>query len=384
MAYLRIRAIRESLYGCPWPTKKAQRQRALTYRRDGGCRAPRGGGTPSAGPEPERSATPRSSRSRGVGGGALRAAVPGGRLSWFPGSHVFEVPPARGEEAAGAGRFQSRTGLPLPPPRRLWGEAEREAAAAACHEPRAAARIHPPPAPTCAAQGHPPGAASTPAADLRPPLLPFPCFPPAPAGPGMSISIPAGLTELLQGFTVEVLRSQPADLLEFALQYFGRLKEEAAAARAAAKEKEASGRRAGTPAPGHDRGQAPRRAPPDARGVNFAEEPMQTDSESGEDEEQRFPGEGRRPRGEGGGGGARGGVRRVRGGPGREEKSVCRETRIVLERSAAGERQPRSGEVPAAPAPGRGVPPPGARLRPWGCALCSGARRSFPHCRGRA
>lgn len=49
----------------------------------------------------------------------------------------------------------------------------------------------------------------------------------------MSISIPAGLTELLQGFTVEVLRSQPADLLEFALQYFGRLKEEAAAAKAA-------------------------------------------------------------------------------------------------------------------------------------------------------
>ncbi|GAB0175752.1 cAMP-dependent protein kinase type II-beta regulatory subunit [Grus japonensis] len=102
----------------------------------------------------------------------------------------------------------------------------------------------------------------------------------------MSISIPAGLTELLQGFTVEVLRSQPGDLLEFALQYFGRLKEEAAAAAA---EKEASGRKAGTPAPGHDRGsQPPRRAPPDARGVNFAEEPMQTDSESGEDEEQ-FP-----------------------------------------------------------------------------------------------
>ncbi|XP_075575452.1 cAMP-dependent protein kinase type II-beta regulatory subunit [Pelecanus crispus] len=107
----------------------------------------------------------------------------------------------------------------------------------------------------------------------------------------MSISIPAGLTELLQGFTVEVLRSQPGDLLEFALQYFGRLKEEAAAAKAAAAaaEKEASGRKAGPPAPGHDRGgQPPRRAPPDARGVNFAEEPMQTDSESGEDEEQ-FP-----------------------------------------------------------------------------------------------
>lgn len=116
----------------------------------------------------------------------------------------------------------------------------------------------------------------------------------------MSISIPAGLTELLQGFTVEVLRSQPGDLLEFALQYFGRLKEEAAAAKAAAAaaaaEKEASGRKAGTPAPGHDRGsQPPRRAPPDARGVNFAEEPMQTDSESGEDEEQ-FPGKGPPPR----------------------------------------------------------------------------------------
>ncbi|RMC10344.1 hypothetical protein DUI87_13147 [Hirundo rustica rustica] len=109
----------------------------------------------------------------------------------------------------------------------------------------------------------------------------------------MSISIPAGLTELLQGFTVEVLRSQPGDLLEFALQYFGRLKEEAATAKEAA-EKEPSGRKAGT---GHDRGtQPPRRGPPDARGVNFAEEPMQTDSESGEDEQpppppppQQFP-----------------------------------------------------------------------------------------------
>lgn len=118
----------------------------------------------------------------------------------------------------------------------------------------------------------------------------------------MSISIPAGLTELLQGFTVEVLRSQPGDLLEFALQYFGRLKEEASAAKAAAAvEKEASGRKAGTPAPGHDRGsQPPRRAPSDARGVNFAEEPMQTDSESGEDEQQpkpqQFPGKSPLPR----------------------------------------------------------------------------------------
>uniref|UniRef100_A0A674IDW1 Protein kinase cAMP-dependent type II regulatory subunit beta n=1 Tax=Terrapene triunguis TaxID=2587831 RepID=A0A674IDW1_9SAUR len=98
----------------------------------------------------------------------------------------------------------------------------------------------------------------------------------------MSISIPAGLTELLQGFTVEVLRSQPGDLLEFALQYFGRLKAEAAE----------SGAGGGSPpmAPGHERGSlAPRRAP--TRGVSFAEEPMQTDSESG-DEEEEFAGKG--------------------------------------------------------------------------------------------
>ncbi|XP_075783171.1 cAMP-dependent protein kinase type II-beta regulatory subunit isoform X1 [Pelodiscus sinensis] len=111
----------------------------------------------------------------------------------------------------------------------------------------------------------------------------------APPGPGMSISIPAGLTELLQGFTVEVLRSQPADLLEFALQYFGRLKAEAAPGGG------------GSPAPGHERGSLqPRRAP--ARGVSFAEEPMQSDSESG-DEEEEFAGEGGDPASSAAGGG---------------------------------------------------------------------------------
>ncbi|KAM6384552.1 cAMP-dependent protein kinase type II-beta regulatory subunit [Alca torda] len=223
--------------------------------------------------------------------------------------------PRRGgrREAAGAGRFQSRTG---PPPRQVWGEAEREAAAAgAASEPVSVAEPPPPPPPTCAAAARPfplahgrsagrasstgcGSPASPPSFSSSSPLplsLPLPGQAAAPpAGPGMSISIPAGLTELLQGFTVEVLRSQPGDLLEFALQYFGRLKEEGAAAKAAAAaaaaEKEASGRKAGTPAPGHDRGsQPPRRAPPDARGVNFAEEPMQTDSESGEDEEPKFP-----------------------------------------------------------------------------------------------
>uniref|UniRef100_UPI0035CD3D4B cAMP-dependent protein kinase type II-alpha regulatory subunit n=1 Tax=Homo sapiens TaxID=9606 RepID=UPI0035CD3D4B len=43
---------------------------------------------------------------------------------------------------------------------------------------------------------------------------------------GMShIQIPPGLTELLQGYTVEVLRQQPPDLVEFAVEYFTRLRE---------------------------------------------------------------------------------------------------------------------------------------------------------------
>lgn len=41
----------------------------------------------------------------------------------------------------------------------------------------------------------------------------------------MSIEIPVGLTELLQGYTVEVLRQRPTDLVEFAIQYFTRLRD---------------------------------------------------------------------------------------------------------------------------------------------------------------
>ncbi|XP_019911060.1 cAMP-dependent protein kinase type II-alpha regulatory subunit isoform X3 [Esox lucius] len=41
----------------------------------------------------------------------------------------------------------------------------------------------------------------------------------------MSIEIPVGLTDLLQGYTVEVLRHRPPDLVEFAIQYFKRLQE---------------------------------------------------------------------------------------------------------------------------------------------------------------
>uniref|UniRef100_A0A8C6MP13 cAMP-dependent protein kinase type II-alpha regulatory subunit n=1 Tax=Mus spicilegus TaxID=10103 RepID=A0A8C6MP13_MUSSI len=39
------------------------------------------------------------------------------------------------------------------------------------------------------------------------------------------IQIPAGLMELLQGYTVEVLRQQPPDLVDFAVEYFTRLRE---------------------------------------------------------------------------------------------------------------------------------------------------------------
>lgn len=35
-----------------------------------------------------------------------------------------------------------------------------------------------------------------------------------------NVEIPAGLKELLQGYTVEVLRSRPANLVEFAVQHF--------------------------------------------------------------------------------------------------------------------------------------------------------------------
>uniref|UniRef100_A0A8D0DPW5 Protein kinase cAMP-dependent type II regulatory subunit beta n=1 Tax=Salvator merianae TaxID=96440 RepID=A0A8D0DPW5_SALMN len=122
----------------------------------------------------------------------------------------------------------------------------------------------------------------------------------------MSISVPEGLTELLQGFTVEVLRSQPGDLLEFALQYFGRLKADATAQEVGEgaggeklgfdEEEEEEEERGGgggdlhhhshfnAASTGSERGSRLqlRRVPSEGRGVNFADEPMQTDSESGE------------------------------------------------------------------------------------------------------
>lgn len=73
----------------------------------------------------------------------------------------------------------------------------------------------------------------------------------------MSIEIPVGLTELLQGYTVEVLRQRPTDLVDFAVQYFTRLRDTR------------SQDGAGTGA---------------KKGVVFDGEPMQTES-NGEDED---------------------------------------------------------------------------------------------------
>lgn len=40
-----------------------------------------------------------------------------------------------------------------------------------------------------------------------------------------AVEIPVGLRELLQGYTVEVLRRRPPDLVEFAVQHFTQILE---------------------------------------------------------------------------------------------------------------------------------------------------------------
>lgn len=77
----------------------------------------------------------------------------------------------------------------------------------------------------------------------------------------MSIEIPVGLTELLQGYTVEVLRQRPPDLVEFAVQYFTRLRD--------TRSQDGSGTAAKT----------------GGKGVMFDGEPMQTESNGDEDDE---------------------------------------------------------------------------------------------------
>uniref|UniRef100_A0A672KE32 cAMP-dependent protein kinase type II regulatory subunit n=1 Tax=Sinocyclocheilus grahami TaxID=75366 RepID=A0A672KE32_SINGR len=79
----------------------------------------------------------------------------------------------------------------------------------------------------------------------------------------MSIEIPVGLTELLQGYTVEVLRQRPPDLVEFAVQYFTRLRD--------TRSQDGSG--------------AASAARTGGKGVMFDGEPMQTESNGDEDDE---------------------------------------------------------------------------------------------------
>ncbi|KAK1899125.1 cAMP-dependent protein kinase type II-alpha regulatory subunit, partial [Dissostichus eleginoides] len=76
----------------------------------------------------------------------------------------------------------------------------------------------------------------------------------------MSIEIPVGLTELLQGYTVEVLRQRPSDLVDFAVQYFTRLRET---------------RSQDGPGAGGKMG----------KGVMFDGEPMQTESNGDDDDD---------------------------------------------------------------------------------------------------
>ncbi|ROL54769.1 cAMP-dependent protein kinase type II-alpha regulatory subunit [Anabarilius grahami] len=82
----------------------------------------------------------------------------------------------------------------------------------------------------------------------------------------MSVEVPAGLTDLLKGYTLEVLKQRPADLLEFAVQYFTCLRE----------------RRSST------RGSSSRS--PVTRGDAFDQDSAPTDSsEEEEEEEDDFP-----------------------------------------------------------------------------------------------
>ncbi|KAL4659416.1 cAMP-dependent protein kinase type II-beta regulatory subunit-like [Arapaima gigas] len=74
----------------------------------------------------------------------------------------------------------------------------------------------------------------------------------------MSVEVPAGLRELLQAFALEALRRQPADVLDFALQYFADLRDA--------------------------RGEV--REPGAAKAVSFAQETLSANSEDDEDDEE--------------------------------------------------------------------------------------------------
>uniref|UniRef100_A0A8C2I8L2 cAMP-dependent protein kinase type II regulatory subunit n=1 Tax=Cyprinus carpio TaxID=7962 RepID=A0A8C2I8L2_CYPCA len=79
----------------------------------------------------------------------------------------------------------------------------------------------------------------------------------------MSVEVPAGLSELLKGYTLEVLKRRPADLLEFSVQYFTLLREQRSSTRASSSRS------------------------PVTRGVAFDQDSAPTDSSEEEEEEQR-------------------------------------------------------------------------------------------------
>ncbi|XP_016113387.1 protein kinase, cAMP-dependent, regulatory, type II, alpha, B [Sinocyclocheilus grahami] len=81
----------------------------------------------------------------------------------------------------------------------------------------------------------------------------------------MSVEVPAGLTELLKGYTLEVLKRRPADLLEFSVQYFTCLREQRSSSRASSSRS------------------------PVTRGVAFDQDSAPTDSSEEEEEEDDFP-----------------------------------------------------------------------------------------------
>ncbi|XP_026102287.1 cAMP-dependent protein kinase type II-alpha regulatory subunit-like, partial [Carassius auratus] len=77
----------------------------------------------------------------------------------------------------------------------------------------------------------------------------------------MSVEVPAGLSELLKSYTLEVLKRRPADLLEFSVQYFTCLREQRSSSRLSRS--------------------------PVTRGVAFDQDSAPTDSSEDEEEEQR-------------------------------------------------------------------------------------------------
>lgn len=158
--------------------------------------------------------------------------------------------------------------------------------------------------------------------------------PPVLAAAGMShITIPPGLTELLQGYTVEVLRRRPPDLVEFAIEYFSRMREARGPAMAAAP----------APAPG-----------PPAALPSVSQELQElgsgdAEAESDSDEEEEM--DGRRRAGSGGGGlrgraGGRGSGRARRDSPRRRERPAGASDSASEGRARRGPRRRGGGRTP--------------------------------------